>query len=81
VINDSSRFPAIEVIAGKVVYVRFHGPGQLYASSYTTEALQNWAEKINGWLAHYDVFCYFNNDFEGRALRNSVELRNLIGHF
>jgi uncharacterized protein YecE (DUF72 family) len=78
VINDSSRFPAAEAITGDVVYIRFHGPQQLYASSYSTEQLTVWASKIVGWLTHYDVYCYFNNDFGGRAIHNSVELRQLV---
>lgn len=78
VINDSSRFPMIEIITGDFVYMRFHGPKQLYASLYTIEALQLWTEKIQGWLKQYDVYIYFNNDYGGRALQNSMELRKLI---
>jgi uncharacterized protein YecE (DUF72 family) len=78
VMNDSSRFPATEMITGDVVYIRFHGPVQLYASLYDTEALTRWAGKIKTWLQQYDVYVYFNNDYGGRALQNSVELRNLI---
>ncbi len=80
VIDDSSRFPAAEVVTGKVAYIRLHGPAQLYASSYTTEELQDWAKKIHEWLDRYTVHCYFNNDFGGRAIRNSIELRNFIEH-
>lgn len=40
VVNDSSRWPAREVVTGDLMYVRFHGPGQLYASSYSDEQLQ-----------------------------------------
>ena len=79
VINDSSRFPAREVIAGDFMYVRFHGPGKLYASLYTTEQLRRWAEKIRPRLAEMDVYAYFNNDYGGRALRNADELRTLLG--
>jgi uncharacterized protein YecE (DUF72 family) len=78
VINDSSRWAAAEVITGDVVYIRFHGPTQLYASSYDMEALTAWAEKIKGWLNQYDVYVYFNNDIGGYAIQNSVELRNLL---
>jgi uncharacterized protein YecE (DUF72 family) len=78
VINDSSRFPAVEIVTGKVVYIRFHGPTKLYASSYSTQNLQTWAKKIKVWLQQYDVYSYFNNDYGGRALENSVELRRLI---
>jgi uncharacterized protein YecE (DUF72 family) len=78
VINDSSRFPAAEAITGNVVYVRFHGPKQLYASSYSTDQLSAWAGKIASWLTDFDVYCYFNNDFFGHAIRNAVELRELV---
>lgn len=78
VINDSSRFQAVERVTGDFVYIRFHGPTRLYASLYTPEALQAWTEKIKEWLKQYDVYIYFNNDYGGRAIQNSVELRELI---
>ena len=78
VINDLSRFPATEQVTGNVVYVRFHGPAQLYASPYSTKALTEWAKKIQDWLTQYDVYAYFNNDFGSHAIHNSVELINLI---
>ncbi|HLU09409.1 MAG TPA: DUF72 domain-containing protein [Oceanobacillus sp.] len=78
VINDSSRFPAREVVTGDFAYVRFHGPGRLYASSYSRKQLQEWAEKIERWLTDYDVYVYFNNDYGGRALRNADELKGLL---
>jgi len=78
VINDSSRFPAAEVVTGNVAYLRFHGPEQLYASSYTLEALTVWASKIRTWLQRYDVYCYFNNDYGGRAIENANQLLQLV---
>lgn len=79
VINDSSRFPAAEVVTGNFAYIRFHGPTKLYASLYDIDALKVWAGKIKTWLEQHDVYVYFNNDYGGRALQNSVELRDLIG--
>ncbi len=81
VVNDSSRFPAAEVITGSFVYLRFHGPAQLYASSYSLEALKVWATKIRAWLTQFDVYGYFNNDYGGRAIRNSIELIDLVNIF
>lgn len=78
VINDSSRFHAAEMITGHVGYIRFHGPTKLYASLYTQEALQQWAEKIDVWRQQVEVYVYFNNDFGGLAIQNSVELREII---
>ena len=60
VMNDSSRFKAAEIITGQIAYIRFHGPERLYASLYTLEALQIWADKIKEWLKENDVYVYFN---------------------
>ena len=46
VINDSPAFPSVEKVTGGVVYIRFHGPGKLYATSYNDEQLKVWAGKI-----------------------------------
>lgn len=78
VINDSAHFPSVEVITSDVCYIRFHGPAKLYASLYSIEAMQSWADKIRVWLNHYDVYAYFNNDYDGRALQNSIELLVLL---
>jgi uncharacterized protein YecE (DUF72 family) len=78
VINDSSRWAAREVVTGDFAYVRFHGPGKLYASLYTPEQLEAWAKKIRGYLAERDVYVYFNNDYGGRALQNANELRAML---
>jgi uncharacterized protein YecE (DUF72 family) len=78
VINDSSRFPAVEKVTGNIVYLRFHGPALLYASSYSTEALQAWAGKIRDWLGQYEVYAYFNNDYGGRAIADTTSLRQYI---
>jgi uncharacterized protein YecE (DUF72 family) len=78
VINDSSRWAAREVVTGDFAYIRFHGPGKLYASLYTPEQLQAWATKIRAYLQERDVYVYFNNDYGGRALQNANELREML---
>lgn len=77
-INDSSRWPAQEVDTGGFSYVRFHGPEKLYASLYTPEQMQAWADKLQQRLARGDVYVYFNNDYDGRALQNARELRERL---
>jgi uncharacterized protein YecE (DUF72 family) len=78
VINDSPAFPAREKITGDFVYIRFHGPGQLYASKYTEAAMVEWARKIGEYRKNYDVYCYFNNDYYGYAIENAKRLRFLL---
>lgn len=78
VISDTSHFPTREVVTGGLVYIRYHGPEKLYASSYTDEQLSQWADKIAAYLTEHDVYAYFNNDYDGRALRDSVRLREMV---
>lgn len=81
VIADSSRYPRAPLeAAGPFVYLRFHGPGALFASSYPEEELRGWSERIRDWLREgLDVYAYFNNDAGGCALRNALRLRELAG--
>ena len=80
VIADSGgRFPGAEVLTNSIIYLRFHGPDGHYHSSYTTAALTTYARKIMNWLAEgYQIWVFFNNDFEGHAVRNAEELKALI---
>lgn len=78
VINDSPHFPATEAVTADFVYLRFHGPGRLYASSYSQAELKAWAEKISRYLESGDVYAYFNNDYDGFALANARDLIGLI---
>ena len=53
-------------------YVRFHGGTGKPASCYTRSALDKWAQDLTAsWKASEDVFCYFNNDLNGCALRDA----------
>jgi uncharacterized protein YecE (DUF72 family) len=78
VINDSPHFPSRELIAGSLMYVRFHGPNQLYNSLYSQEQLQVWADKLRPRLNSCDLYLFFNNTYAGQALQNARELRELL---
>jgi uncharacterized protein YecE (DUF72 family) len=63
------------------VYIRMHGPdhGAIYAGNYSGGELRGWAERIAQWLGDgRDVWMYFNNDLGGHAVRNALELRELL---
>ena len=78
VINDSTRFPKREVVTDHVMYVRFHGPDQLYASAYSGYQLDNWAQKIGRYTDQEDVYLFFNNTAGGHALANAKLMRELL---
>jgi len=49
VADTAGRWPWIEDITADFVYIRLHGDQELYASGYSDEALDNWAERIEAW--------------------------------
>lgn len=78
--DSGGRYPTAEQVTAPYIYLRFHGPGPLYASSYSDEVLQQWAKKIRRWKREKcDVYVYFNNDFEGYAPLNARRLIELVG--
>jgi uncharacterized protein YecE (DUF72 family) len=78
VINDSPKFPQREVITGQIMYVRFHGPDMLYESLYSREQMAAWAERIKPKMDQYDVYLFFNNTTEGRALDNANTIQEML---
>jgi uncharacterized protein YecE (DUF72 family) len=78
VADTAGRWPLLEDLTADFVYLRLHGDEELYASGYTTEALQKWAEKIRGWrCAGHDVYAYFDNDIKVKAPRDAMALARM----
>ena len=78
VIADSPSYPKAEVVTADFIYIRMHGSKVLFASKYTNEELEDLAQKIKKWLKQkIDVYCYFNNDAYGYAIKNAKELLEL----
>ncbi len=83
VIADSGgRFPKFEGVTTDFVYLRFHGPGALYASDYPDEQLAEYASKIVQWVREgLTVWAFFNNDVGGYAVKNALTLRKMVAEF
>lgn len=66
-------------VTAPLVYVRLHGPDGPYAGSYGGRALAAWARRILAWrAAGRQVWCYFDNDQAGHAVRNALALRRRL---
>jgi uncharacterized protein YecE (DUF72 family) len=50
VVADTARaWPYYEDVTADFMYLRLHGDKELYASGYSNEALDRWAERIKAW--------------------------------
>ena len=67
-------------LTASFLYLRLHGSQRLYASLYSREELSEWASFIHEALESgaKEAFCYFDNDYEAYAVRNALELREIL---
>jgi uncharacterized protein YecE (DUF72 family) len=59
-------------------FVRFHYGSRGRAGNYSEAELEEWAQRIERWRESADVYAYFNNDWEGFAIRNGLWLRKRL---
>ena len=80
VIGDSPKrpFQAHETTADWT-FVRFHQGARGRRGNYSEAELEDWAKRIARWRRRVEVFAYFNNDWEGFAVRNGLWLRRRLG--
>jgi uncharacterized protein YecE (DUF72 family) len=80
VISQSGNvFPYSEMVTAKNIYLRFHGPAELYASAYSDDMLENFAGKMKNWAAEgHKVWAYFNNDINGYAPEDAKRLQEML---
>jgi uncharacterized protein YecE (DUF72 family) len=80
VIGDDPRrpFQARELTADWT-FVRFHHGTRGRGGNYSQTELEEWARRIEGWARDGDVHAYFNNDWNGFAVRNAATLQDLLG--
>ena len=79
VADTAGRWPLIRKVTSDFAYVRLHGDTELYASGYTDESLDRWADRCASWLSEgRDVFVYFDNDLKVRAPHDARGLASRI---
>jgi uncharacterized protein YecE (DUF72 family) len=60
------------------MFVRFH-VGRGRHGNYTPAQLREWAERVREWRAEGDVYLYFNDDWQGFAVKEARRLKELVG--
>jgi uncharacterized protein YecE (DUF72 family) len=68
-----------DIVTADFTFVRFHHGSRGLRGNYSDAELDEWAERIRGWHDRGDVFAYFNNDWEGFAIRNALGLKARLG--
>jgi len=83
VISDSSHWQKIEKPdVADFIYLRYHGPAELFSSSYSDDFLKRESLKIKKYLFQKKkVFAYFNNDCCGYAVENAKKLKEFLDDF
>lgn len=66
------------VATAPFAYVRFHGPAERHRGRYPKRQLARWADRLRALRGVRTVYCYFNNDLAGHAVRNALELRECV---
>ena len=59
-------------------FLRFHYGERGRRGNYSETELREWAVRVRGLAERAEVFAYFNNDWEGFAVRNALRLRSLV---
>jgi uncharacterized protein YecE (DUF72 family) len=59
-------------------FVRFHYGSRGRRGNYSDAELREWAGRLSEVRREAEVFAYFNNDWEGFAVRNALRLGELM---
>jgi uncharacterized protein YecE (DUF72 family) len=80
VIGDDPRRPfQTRELTADWTYVRFHRGRRGRNGNYSETELEEWRNRIAAWRSRVEVFAYFNNDWEGYAVRNGLWLKQRLG--
>ena len=74
---SAPKLPDQLVVTTDDIYIRFHGTSRWYRHDYTKAQLEGWAAQIRASGAKR-VWAYFNNDFDGYAVKNAQQLIKLL---
>jgi len=81
-IVDEPLLPPEVHVTSDIAYIRWHGRGEhpWYNYHYKTEELQPWVPKVKETAQKAGkVYGYFNNHYHGYAVKNALEMAEMLG--
>jgi uncharacterized protein YecE (DUF72 family) len=80
VIGDTPDRPfQPHVFTADWTFVRFHYGRRGRYGNYSERELAEWSERFAEWRERVAIHAYFNNDWQGFAVRNGIRLLKLLG--
>jgi uncharacterized protein YecE (DUF72 family) len=76
--HPQRRFQSHELTADWT-FIRFHSGSRGLRGNYSESELEDWAQRLREWRKRVEVFAYFNNDWEGFAVKNGLRLKESLG--
>jgi uncharacterized protein YecE (DUF72 family) len=78
--DESSRWVSTpHVRTTDWTYIRLHHGTRGRHGNYSPSEIERWARRIRQWRRDTEVYAYFNNDWEGYAIRNAKLLKDKLG--
>jgi len=59
-------------------FARFHYGRGAPNGNYSQRELEEWERRFAAWRARVEIFAYFNNDWEGFAVKNALWLKRRL---
>jgi uncharacterized protein YecE (DUF72 family) len=77
--DESSRWVSTpHVRTTDWTYLRFHYGGRGRHGNYSVAEIDTWARRIAQWRRDTEIYAYFNNDWQGYAIRNARLLKKRL---
>jgi uncharacterized protein YecE (DUF72 family) len=77
--TTSASPPRSHELTADWTFIRFHHGSRGRNGNYSERELQEWADRITEWRRRVEVFAYFNNDWNGYAVKNAGRLKVMLG--
>jgi uncharacterized protein YecE (DUF72 family) len=79
VVGDHPKRPFQErELTAAWTFIRFHHGYRGRNGNYSERELETWKRRIAAWRSRVEIFAYFNNDWEGYAVRNGLWLKKRL---